>query len=145
MMPIRWTDEDHIEIKRYLERYYGCAYGQIPKTERFYRFINEIHQHFKWARDMETPEDMTVAEYAIRLWELGPNVKDFIQAEVDRARGIPAHAAYQSELCTCLYCEFFNAGRVVFIVRDDKVLQIRVNGKRSDEPKTPRPSVEPVD
>jgi hypothetical protein len=72
MMPIKWTDEDQIEINRYLERYYGCAYDLIKKTPRFYRFIKEIIKHFKWARDMETPEDMTMAEYDMHLWEIGP-------------------------------------------------------------------------
>ncbi len=72
-------------------------------------------------------------------------MESFIKNELDLVRGIPAHAAHQSDFCKCLYCEFFNAGRVVFRVRDGKVLQIRVNGKRSDEPKTPRSSVEPVD
>ncbi len=145
MMPFRLTDEDHIEINRYLERYYGCAsYNQIPKTERFYRFINEILNHFQRCRCLLTPADMTAAEYAIHLWEIGP-VKRFIRNEVDKVRGIPAHAARQSEFCHCLYCEFFNAGRVVHTIIDGKVLQIRVNGRRSDEPRGPRPSVEPVD
>ncbi len=94
---------------------------------------------------METPEDMTVAQYAIRLWELSDNVESFIKNEVDRVRGIPAHAAYQSEFCTCLYCEYFNAGRVVYSFIDGKILKIRVNGRRLDEPRGPRPSVEPVD
>ena len=145
MMPIRWTEEYDFEMIRYLESYYGCAYSQIPKTPRFYRFVNKIIHHFKRARDIETPKDMTVAEYAVHLWEIGPWVKDFIRAELDRAHGIPAHAARQSELCTCLYCEFFNAGRVVFRVRDGKILQFKINGSRSEEPKSPRPSIEPLD
>jgi hypothetical protein len=53
---------------------------------------------------METLEDMTMAEYALHLWEIGIWVKDFILAELDIVRGVLAHAAWQSELCSCVYC-----------------------------------------
>jgi hypothetical protein len=94
-------------INSYLERYYGRPYNEIPKTPRFYRFKNEILDHFQWARDMNNLEDMTMAEYALHLWEIGPWDKDLILAELDIVRGIPAHAACQSELCICMYCAFF--------------------------------------
>ena len=61
---------------------------------------------------METHEDMTVAEYAIRLWELSDSVESFIINELDLVRGIPAHVAHQSIFCTCLYCEFLMPGEL---------------------------------
>jgi hypothetical protein len=97
----RLTDDDIFEMNRYLERYYGSVYCMIPKTPRFDRFKRKLFDHFQWTSDMVTHEDMTFGEYAIFVWELGPFVKDFVQAEIDLIRGIPAHVAWQSELCNC--------------------------------------------
>jgi len=86
-----------------LERYYGRAYCPIPKTPRFFRFKDKILKHFLWASGLETHTDMTMAEYALHIWDIGPWVKDFVLTELDIVRGIYAHEAWQSEFCNCVY------------------------------------------